>query len=532
MKGTFGSAAPAILLCTAALLPFHDKAFTVDDTLFLRQAAQLLEHPLHPTAFEMVWSEAPFPLRVSRIMPSGTLMAYLLVPVVLLGGAEWLAHLLQLAALAATVLATVSLGLRLGLGSGGAATAGLLLAATPAVLAMASTGMPDVPAMALGAVAIERLHAWRLERRGHQAVIGALALGLAPLARPHLWLLLAVAALVVTDPLRDRARFRVPWSRLAPVAAAPLLTLALALLTRDPLAGAGSQLGAVRTYSAIDHFAPNLLAFAAHWVLALPLAVPWVLLRYRALAARPTSYAATALAALAVMGLPGERTGLWLAPIAGLGGAVLWDVLADGWRRRDATRLLLATWLFVPLVVTPYLHLPSKYLLVSAPAVALLVAGELSNRPRLGARCIAGVTLAGGLALGVLVIRADAAFAGLGRRAAAELIAPHVAAGRQVWFDGHWGFQWYAEQAGARCLTATPPHPARGDLAVSSLRSMGGVIAGFPRRRLLASLSDDAPGGRLMSREDGAGFFSNDWGYLPWAWGTGELDRFDLWTFE
>jgi len=41
----------------------------------------------------------------------------------------------------------------------------------------------------------------------------------------------------------------------------------------------------------------------------------------------------------------------------------------------------------------------------------------------------------------VLIIRADAAFADLGRRAADELIATRTARGQTVWFAGHWGFR-------------------------------------------------------------------------------------------
>jgi hypothetical protein len=33
------------------LIPFLNKAFTIDDTMFLLQAKHLLSDPLHPTAF-------------------------------------------------------------------------------------------------------------------------------------------------------------------------------------------------------------------------------------------------------------------------------------------------------------------------------------------------------------------------------------------------------------------------------------------------------------------------------------------------
>jgi len=220
---------------------------------------------------------------------------------------------------------------------------------------------------------------------------------------------------------------------------------------------------------------------------------------------------------------------LLIAPAAGLGAGVLWDVLGEGWRRRDAIQIVLGLSLLIALPVVIYMHMPSKYLLASAPTASILVGRALAARSRTLSRAILGATVVAGVVLGLLIIRADAAFSELGRRAANELIAPQVAAGRNVWFAGHFGFQWYAEKAGARCLTMTPPLPLCGDLAVSSLNSFGYAINLFPKRKLLATLEDNTPGGRIMDKSLGSGFYSNPWGYLPWAWGDDVLDQFSLW---
>src|SRR5437899_11628328 len=100
------------------------------------------------TAYEMVWSESPAPMRMSAIMPSGPAMAYLLVPCVAAGGAEWIAHVVVILLFGLAIVATAALALRLGLDPAGARAASLLLAATPAAVGMAGTAMPDVPAMA------------------------------------------------------------------------------------------------------------------------------------------------------------------------------------------------------------------------------------------------------------------------------------------------------------------------------------------------------------------------------------------------
>ncbi len=522
-------AAPAILLAVAVLLPFHDKAFTIDDTLFLEQARHALVDPLHPTAFETVWSEA-FPVRVSRIMPSGPVMSWLLLPSVRAGGAEWLAHLVQFGMLALGLYATVALALRLGLAPRWAAASGLLLAATPAVLGMAGTAMPDVPSMALGVAGIERLAAWKQDRRIHQAVFAAILLGLATLSRSHLILLLGPGALLLVDGDVSRLSTwrRAPSGLWIPFALAPLATFAILLLTRDPAPGTAPMVGAMARFITYKRLPANLTAFAIHWVLALPLAIPWIVLRPAMLRRRWWVILAAVAFALWLFWLDDQGLRFPLAVVGALGVVVLWDILADAWRRRDGTQLALGLWLLLALPVATYVHLPSKYLVGSAPAAAILVARALAAHGGRRAGLVLGGTMVLGVLLGSAILRADAAFASLGRRAAAEWIAPHVAAGDRVWFAGHWGFQWYAERAGARSLTSTPPYPVEGDYAVSSKRAMGQDIDMYPRRTRLARLADDTPGGRVMTQELDAGFFSNGWGYMPWAWGDVVLDELIL----
>jgi hypothetical protein len=546
-----GLAAPAIALCLIILIPFYDKAFTIDDTLFMLQAEHALHDPLHPTAFEVVWSEIP--QRLSSIMPSGPVMAYLLLPAAALHGAEWLAHLAQWAMLALGLVATAALALRLGLSASAARWCALLTAASPAVLGMAGTVMPDIPAMALGVLGIERYVAFLPpQRRCFRLWLGggaALCLGLAALSRPHLILLVIVAGLLALA--QDRAgkppgwRFW-PWWSLWPLGLAGSLSALVLRLTQDPLKGTG-------VVSSIGFFASplgspkNLLAFLTHWTLALPLVLPWAVWRWRRLPMRLIRNASIVAALLMVVtafwGTWGTRyvKTLYLSPFLGVAVACFVDLLRDRFDRRDRIGLALAAWLFLALPVLLYVQLPSKYLVPSAPAAALLllrelyspVAGISSGRQRYLRMRLLLCTVGIGALLGLLIVRTDAAFAQLGRRAAAELIQPRVRRGEKVWFVGRWGFQWYAERAGAVAVTRTPPLPLPGDIIVASMRAADAcLIDMIPNRRFLQRLSDESWGGRLMADEVGAGFFSNGWGLLPWMVSGHALDRYDVFRVE
>ena len=87
-----------------------------------------------------------------------------------------------------------------------------------------------------------------------------------------------------------------------------------------------------------------------------------------------------------------------------------------------------------------------------------------------------------------------------------KLIAPRVAAGENVWFVGHWGFQWYAENAGARPVSLSTQFPAAGDTVVVSAGSspsdkiLKRLRNDFPDAVPVDRLTDTSRGGRLMRR--------------------------------
>ena len=99
-------------------------------------------------------------------------MAYLLTPVVYLGGVEWVGHLLIGLCLAIAAILAVRVGKRLDLSPREAGAAAMILVASPAVLAMNMTVMPDVPAMTAGLWAVERALAFRDQGQWHLVGVG------------------------------------------------------------------------------------------------------------------------------------------------------------------------------------------------------------------------------------------------------------------------------------------------------------------------------------------------------------------------
>ncbi len=512
---------PALILSAACLLPYLNKAFTIDDPFFLLMAQQTRKAPLHPMALDICWSEDTDCGPIAHNMPGNILMSYYLLPVANRADPEWLAHLMQIMALWCGIAATVSLAFRFGFGTFAACAAGLLVAAAPPVLAMASTAMPDILAMTLGVIGIERLVAWKEGGTVFNGVVSALALGLAPMARPHLVFLWPIAALL----LGDDARIFDVWSWIAlpkrrwiPLIAAALVSVAVLALTHEP----GSGLRPTHMYLSNKN---NLQSYLTYWILAMPLGLAWIVLRNR-LWLFPIGLCLPVI--WKVWNHPGHR--VWTNLFAGVGALVLIDVLLWSFQSRDQWRIACALWLLIPLVALPYVHFPVKYLVPCAPAAALLIADLLpAFRWRTAALC--GI-VAAGVIFGSMVLRADAHFAEMGRQAAARLIAPRVAAGHRVWVSSQWGLYWYAQKAGAQVLRSDDV-PAPGDYLVrGEMEGYPETLERLPPAVQIETFTVGGPGGRTMSVKDGAGLYTNGYGDLMWAWGTGEWNHYELWRFQ
>jgi hypothetical protein len=508
---------PSMALAALILLPFLNTPFTIDDPLYLREAQHVLVDPFHPQAFSIVWS-TDLNLRVSQILPGGIAVPYLLIPTALAGCPEWAGHLTQLLLLLAAVYATALAALRLGLTTAQSRLAALLTATCPAVLGMAGTVMPDIAAMLFVVLGMERIVAWRDDHRWYQALLASLWLTLAALTRTHTILVLAPAFVLLLDAVTRggiRASFTRFPARFLPLFLTPVAFLTVSILTADP-ESEGSNILTSMGEGGIGLIARNTWAYLVHMLLVVPLTLPWLFLRGRSLVMK-------LVVACAIPAIFNPRPVFFLAAASFV---VLLDIVRDAMERRDRVQLSLWLWLLVALPVVVYIHLPSKYLLPSVPAAAILVCR------REVARWLIPCVAAAGLVLGLLILLGTRDLAEAQRRAVSELIVPHTKTFERVWFSGHWGFQWYAEAAGARPVTLSPPSPVPGDIIVVSEIDLPRFPGTWSSRKVIQRISYPNSYGRVMDLWAGAGFFSSVFGYLPWVPGSGSANAFEVWRVE
>ena len=122
--------------------------------------------------------------------------------------------------------------------------------------------------------------------------------------------------------------------------------------------------------------------------------------------------------------------------------------------------------------------------------------------------------------MGWFAARADYQLANAVHECALEICAKHAQAKRPLWFQGHWGFQYYMEENGAEGLDLNNSSLQPGDRLVIPGNNSNVIPPGdgkvnrvdridVNQSRWLATVSDEL----------GANFYSSQGGVLPFVFG-------------
>ena len=188
---------------------------------------------------------------------------------------------------------------------------------------------------------------------------------------------------------------------------------------------------------------------------------------------------------------------------------------------RDPGAWLLALWIAGTFVFTAFGNwtVNGRSILPLLPAVGILVARRWETSAQTHPRALQ-ISLVAGALLALLVTQSDFQLGSAVRRSAQAVMAKYGQGKATVWFEGHWGFQHYMEQLGARAVDYKNFIPPPGDILVVPLHNtyinppMPEIIA---RRDVLS-----VPNPSFLTTWNaavGAGFYSSVAGPLPFAFG-------------
>jgi hypothetical protein len=523
--------AVAMLAC---LLPFATKAYHIDDTLFVWAGQQIQKHPLDCYGFDVNWYKTWEPMaRVTQNPPAACY--YLALAGSLLGWSEVALHLAMLLPAWGLIWGAYRLAERFGVRP---LPAALLTLLTPATLICATSVMCDTMMLAFWVWTIVLWDCGLRDRRPGLLYCAGGFIALTTLTKYFgisLIPLLGVYSFAV-----DRAAWR-RWTAALVVAVVLLAAYQAAfyaLYGHGGLAGAAGYAASFRAgtsggrlfrvFEGLGFIGGSVGIAAIPIILWLPrggrIAVALAVIVAAILALNLQSVTTDDLGTVITDspfvegGSVGPELGvlaqflLWIAAGAG----VLLLAIDDLRTRRDPIALLLFLWVFGTALFAVYVNwsLNGRSILPLIPAVAMLVLRRLDREP------VAGWVLPGILvlaaALALTTAYADAALANANRTAARQIVAEwSPPAGRPLWFQGHWGFQFYAQSAGARSWDYAHPAGKSGDLLVIPFNNcMIDSPDGFGEQ--IATTSVEAcPWGTTNAPYSGAGFYACNYAWRP-----------------
>lgn len=530
-----------ITVVTAVLLiPFSSKAFHMDDPLFVWAAKNIQKKPLDPYGFSVNWYRTEREMsEVTKNPPMASY--YMAVAALATGWNERPLHLVFLLPAIALAFGTYFLARLL---CPLPLLASLAAMTTPVFLVASTTLMCDVMMTAFW---VWTIWAWMEGAESHAPRLLVLAglLGAAAALTKYYGIVLVPLLFAYSCAREGRL------GRWAAYLAIPCVIVV------------AYQLGTSTLY------AHGLIGDAALYALKAPRAavsVPakaWIglsflggcsfltLLWSRLMWSRRSLLAGVVVALLgALLGaslttigyseMPAAGAARWLAAVqlglfTATGAFILVLAMTDWMRRRTPDALLLGLWIAGTFLFASFLNWSTngRSILPMVPAVAILVVRRLDARgtsqPPRTARLIPHFAVS--LALALAVALADFRIANASRTAAAEIWQRCRSAGGSVWFQGHWGFQYYMEGLGAKPTDARKSVVGASDLVVVPRNNSN--IFNLPKEEFRIQSTLEFRSSTWMSTLNdkiGAGFYSDIWGPLPYAFGAVPPERFDIYT--
>lgn len=524
------------MLTALCLLPFAGKAIHLDDPLFIWAARQMQTRWWDPYGFDVNWYGWGLPMfEVTKNPPLAS--AYLAPVISIFGENEVWLHVAFLAPAIAAVLGTYALAQRT---CAFPFQAALVLLATPVFLISSTTLMCDVAMLAFWIWAVVFwIRGLDTQRASLLALAGLLA-GLSALTK---YFGIALVPLLFAYSLartRGRGWRWLPWL-LMPIAFAGIFEWATRAFYGHGLLSEAfgyTQENRIASFSAFFIKALTAISFAGGCCAIVLTCVP-LLARFRTwvwgiLAA---VVVALLLSRFPFVSNPSRQSALGFAAQWSLfllaGAAVLALPIIEMKQRRTAESWLLLLWVLGTFSFCLFnWTINGRSILPMAPAVAILLLRRIENQG--GLRRNFRWCFAAGVALSLAVALADYRLAASARTAVREInqrveTSPKGA----IWFQGHWGFQYYAQANGWRPFDSQQSQPESGDLIVLPVNNTN--LQQIPPERVERVFTVEfavAPWITTMSRALDAGFYSDQRGPLPFAFGVVPAEKYYILRFK
>lgn len=529
-----------VLLCLGL---FVGKAFHIDDPLFVWCAQQIQKDPGDFYGFDVNWYDTPMPMSEVTKNPPGACYYIALVGSIF-GFGEAALHIAFLIPAVAVGLGTYYLAKRFCKQPIVAALAGIL---TPGFLVSSSNVMCDTLMLAFWMWAVVLWVRGTEEDKRPCLFFTAVLISLCALTKyfgMSLLVLLAIYSLV-------RKRRFGAWVLflLIPVVILAWYQWVTAELYGRGLLGDAAAFATQRRWvDSVELFSKAAigLAFTGGCVITALFYGPFLWSR------RVLAWSAAAMvlliAILALTGKVGEfpwrddsgiRWGIviQIALLAMAGVGLLAVAVTDFLKSKSADSLLLGLWVGWTFVFATFVNwsVNARSILPMIPAAGILIARQLDRRGKGTGGKINPAVAWPLVAAGIVAISAAWVDYNWANAVRDEVDRIHKDIGNnyQMWFQGHWGFQYYMQAKGHQAYDHKEPKAAAGDLMVIPMNNYSWR---WPSENNV-SLYEIRQAGRsrwlsIMNRSTGAAFYADEFGPLPFAVGRSMPDKYYVFKFK
>jgi hypothetical protein len=521
-----------------ALVPFANKAFHIDDTLFIAAAKHIQSNPTDFYGFNINWYGSEMPM--AEVAKNPPLVCYYIALVAkFFGWSEIALHIAFLVPAVAAVLGSFYLARQFCSQPLLAVTAGML---TPVFLVSSTNVMCDTMMLAFWVWAVGGW-VWGMDKNQWSGLLISAVLSAACALTKYFGMSLILLLFVYSLAKKRKLGTWVLYL-LVPVAILALYQWAtFALYGRGLLTDVASYATKWNWNLGVEFLWKGLvgLAFAGGSIITVLFYAP--LLWSRRILIAGVALMVLFLFSLGLVGKIGSfairhgsivrwdvLTQFGLMSLAGLG--IVWLTVADLYKCRDCKSLLLFLWVLGTFFFAGFVNwtVNGRSILPMTPAVGILLVRAFDRQGKTS-RQIKGWQVRGPLILTAIVALsvcwADYTLAGTAKDAAKAIHRAYKNQSVVVWFQGHWGFQYYMELYGGRALDFKDSNPLKGDIIVIPVNNTN--LIHLPEDRAsLVQVFEFVPC-RWLSTMDllcGTGLYSSVWGPLPFAFGRVPVERY------
>ncbi len=541
IRGHTSAVALLIIITILFLVPFVNKAFHIDDTLFLWNARQIQAHPLDFYGFSVNWYGTGMPMSLITKNPPFT-SYFIAVFAFLFGWSEIALHLAFLLPAIGVAAGSYFLAKRFCSRPFLAACAGI---ATPVFLVSSTNIMCDTMMLAFWVWAVFFWTEGLEQNRPSFLFISSILVSLCALTK--YFGISLIPLLMVYSLVKKRKPgvwvlyFLIPAAVLAGYQWATNVLYGRGLLLDAASYATASRVRQGRqvfenlitgltftggSIAIILFYIPLIWSKKAQWILVASIAVTILLL--------------SQLGMIGKFSLVHNSNIRWNTIIqfgvfAVTGASILALSLGDIWKNRNTDSFLLFLWIAGTFIFASSINwtVNGRSILPMVPAVGILLARRIEHRGSSSRSPIFVWPLLPAAILALLVTWTDYRFAGSARQAAHEINALYKDIAGNRWFQGHWGFQYYMEKEGAKPLNMKQLMLYPGDIMV--VPSNNTNIYALPGQyfRIIQTFTPPSLSWiSTMHASVGAGFYSDIWGPLPFAFGPVPPEKYTVYLFS